>query len=880
MPYTYELNPDRKFSSAATYTLEELRQLTTVRLREICQTEKLAIGAAYRLDREYLISMILKYRGANLNIIINSYSELRYEAVKARFKQNLNFENSDIQLPTRITFYKNADTLITDNYLIDGNGIFEGNALLFDDKRRVCGILNVAESNGKHYLTRASGLLDDLPEAEYKNYSIGFLDPAGSKYLYNYYYETQRLRPTSLHCRLKTVSELIITTIGTADTPLVIDFGSSNSAAGAYMDTHGLHDYNSLKSGVEINEISYVTFPDYKSIEGCETVPTVISVADCGDPNNIVYRFGYDALRDARKNSYANSISVFSGLKKWINNYKKVEEVSDEIGKTAFVSRKDILRAYFKFIINAARQQHKRDYVKLHITSPVKQKQQYIEMYKDLLPEYEIADSTALDEGVAVLYSSISNQIERKRFDDGEEYRALIIDCGGGTTDLTSCDYYIEDNNITYKLRLTTTYANGEQNFGGNNITYRIFQYIKILFADFYAKNELKRVNDIFGAGLSDVYRRVDAEDGHAKLYAPLEEMYAQRESLIPTRYYDFRNSPAEEYMKVKSNFYFLWNLAEKIKIDFFQTISVNQTSFHERGLKHDVNDSKIIAEESWTLHVYKKARAHEIARNIVSEWMDLTPVFDPPGVVITKEEITALIKADIYHIIKKFIEPMYFDGQLSGFNFIKLTGQTCKIDIFRDALKEFIPGRVIESSKKEKTVRDYKLICLDGALKYQNAQKIGLIAPEIKNAAPITPYKLIAFTHSGTETTLIERSERLTKTYGYASRNIDTESVKMTLLDADGKRVHEYILRTNARDFTPTTYEELTREYSEKIYQDDIDNIIDNEIKIFTFAFEDKWGFYALPIARRDGTLYVGQRQYLPFENDEWEINFFDGRK
>ena len=35
-----------------------------------------------------------------------------------------------------------------------------------------------------------------------------------------------------------------------------------------------------------------------------------------------------------------------------------------------------------------------------------------------------------------------------------EEYKALVIDCGGGTTDLTSCIYDIEDNKITYQLDL------------------------------------------------------------------------------------------------------------------------------------------------------------------------------------------------------------------------------------------------------------------------------------------------------------------------------------------------------------------------------------------------------------------------------------------
>jgi hypothetical protein len=54
----------------------------------------------------------------------------------------------------------------------------------------------------------------------------------------------------------------------------------------------------------------------------------------------------------------------------------------------------------------------------------------------------------------------------------------------------------------------------------------------------------------------------------------------------------------------------------------------------------------------------------------------------------------------------------------------------------------------------------------------------------------------------------------------------------------------------------------------------------MDKHLKVFTFSFEDRWGFYVLPIARRGGVLMAGERSYHPFENDEWEMNFFDGRK
>ena len=885
MSYTYQLNPHEKPLNA-TYTKEELEELTTLQLREICSKEKLVIGVAYKLDRPYIIDTILKYRGAKLFTFITDFIPDSFEKVLDKCSNYLDFSNSaymNLQAPTRITLYKKVATTIDDNYIVKGDNLYEGNVLLLDDKRQICAILNMRKAGGNYYLTCNNKLFSSsLSEALYKNYSLGFLDEKGSKYLYNFYYEGN-VQPARLSCYIKPIAELLVMDTQTANTSLVIDFGTSNSAAGTYLDEHYIDiqvKADLEKNGIKLNQINKVKFINTmnREPEQTEILPTVISIRSCADSENISYRFGYDALKNARRHNYSNPASVFYGVKMWINNYNKTEEIADEEGNIASVSRKDIIKAYFEYIISASEQQYKCQFKSLHITSPVKQKQQFLEMYKEILPEYEIIVESALDEGIAVLYNSISNQIENRKFQDYDEYQALIIDCGGGTTDLTSCTYYIEDDQITYKLNLTTTYANGETNFGGNNITYRIFQYLKILFARSYNNQPTVNIESIFEADLLDIYRYVD-DNGHKKAYEKLESLYTECEAIIPTQFTNYRNSPSEDYMKIKSNFYFLWNLAEKVKIDFYQSVGISQTSFHKNGLKKDINDKKILAEESWRLNIVEDSKRHNLNRNETSIRKALTLKTEFPDVVITKEEITLLIKADIYHIVKKFIEPIFEREELDQFNFIKLTGQTCKIDIFRDALKEFIPGRVIESSKKEKTVQDFKLTCLEGAVKYQNSQKIGLIAPTITNEAPITPYKLIAYTHSGVETIMISSLEQITKSYGFVSRTIGTENAELILKDGEDKILHKYPLVTKISGFRPTNYEETTAEFT-KILQDDIDNILDDEIKIFTFAFEDKWGFYVLPIARKEGQLLVGERKYYPFENDEWEMNFFDGRK
>ncbi len=75
-----------------------------------------------------------------------------------------------------------------------------------------------------------------------------------------------------------------------------------------------------------------------------------------------------------------------------------------------------------------------------------------------------------LDEGVAVLYNSISELISERRFHNGGELQALIIDCGGGTTDLSSSRFTIFDQRIAYRIRIATAYENGDTDFGGNNL--------------------------------------------------------------------------------------------------------------------------------------------------------------------------------------------------------------------------------------------------------------------------------------------------------------------------------------------------------------------------------------------------------------------------
>lgn len=293
-------------------------------------------------------------------------------------------------------------------------------------------------------------------------------------------------------------------------------------------------------------------------------LPTMVCVADCSDADNVVYHFGYEAQKDTQIKYYDESFSIFYEIKRWVNSYHNKQEIIDKEGNTALVERRQIIREYLLYVIQCAQQRFKCRFKHLHLTSPVKLKQQYNQMFKELLYEYEIDDTHMLDEGTAVIYNTIHNLIEKQRYYDGEEIAALIIDCGGGTTDLSSCNFVIENDSISYKVAIETTYENGDTNFGGNNITYRIMQYIKIMFAKHYSEGGQVRIDDLMEVASEDIFRFVD-EFGRDAVYEKLERAYEEAEAIIPIKFKNYENHTRDEYFMVKNNFYFLYTTVASV---------------------------------------------------------------------------------------------------------------------------------------------------------------------------------------------------------------------------------------------------------------------------------------------------------------------------
>ncbi|MUG44343.1 molecular chaperone [Paenibacillus woosongensis] len=861
------------------YTHDELTEMTTFQLRNICYRERLVEGLSHRLDREEMIRVILKYLGADEEMFIGPYCEGGFERVKTVMRKYMQASlqgDGGISVPARIVIYPEIAIDKSDGYKVKAPAMFaESNVLLVNDRMELCGILNLRKEEGEagsFYLAADSSM--EWQRTSNRQYSLLFLRKRDSEYIYKAYYQSQALPPIQIQYYKIPLADLDIRELQATDAVLAIDFGTSNTTAGAFLYNGYAQSPSSLdvlNGHIRSNEVNFVKFPDptYRKLEWSEALPTAVSVADCSDPAAVKYQFGHEALLNIRRSSYSSRASVFQGLKRWVNNYDKPIEVMDSEGNTATVLRQDIIQAYLKHVIQMAEHQFKCKFKNLHFTSPVKMKAPFLQMFSAILPDYRIEKEEALDEGMAVLYNTIADGLERNLFIEGEEYKALVIDCGGGTTDLSSCRFRVEDGHMSYRIAMDATYENGDTHFGGNNITYRIMQFMKIVFADYYTggRRRVTDIDDLIDIPANDLFREVDA-NGVEAVYAELERRYQEAEAVIPTAYAMYENRSRDEYYRVRGNFYFLWEIAEEMKQQFFRKTGILRNRFDAEADGSRDNDLQITTMERWFLSVSRSG--------------ELKDEYEIPDVVFNIKEITQLIKGDIYEVLRKFLDGFYQDGVLGEYSIIKLTGQSCRIEVFREALKEFVPGRSIEFRQKpaEGRVPELKLACLRGAIRYLNARKAGVIETSITNHAAVIPYSVSAYTHDRRELELISSLERTNRVLGFISRPYHTQEIEFLLRGADGGLRHSYVYHNRTKDYQSVKYEDIQAVYGDKIPQDDTDSIVNGETKYFVFADDNHWGFYVLPIARQNEGLLLGRKELFPFESDRSELDFFDGTK
>lgn len=869
--YSYTLNRGAIPKEALRYySREELELMTTYQLREICRQERLINGIHAPLDKDVLIRQILRFRGREDRLFITKPVEggwERLEGLLSSARLNLTHTNT-LQGCAKITAYNGISIEYFDHFTIGYlPELADTNALLVSGGE-LCAIFNLRAYGGspdRLFITKAAGL--DCRESRIRDYTLYCMDRAQSDLLYRLYLEETAIVPEHLRFHAVPVLNFEVRPLLESRMPLAIDFGSSNTTAGIYLDNayfEGLKG-DPITQILKRDQINYVPYLDAEHGDA-ETLilPTVAAVTGI-DSGEIRYAFGHEANRLFHLSYIDEGFCVFYDLKRWVGDADREEELVDRRGHRVFTPRKDIIKAFLEYVIGCARQRFKCNFSSLHISAPVKQKPLFIQLFQEILPEYQLESGNMLDEGVAVLYNTISELIEDKRFQDGRLYQALIIDCGGGTTDLSSCRFRISDRRVAYQIDIATAYENGNTDFGGNNLTYRLLQLLKLTLARQLGGEELPDPAALIRAFDVDVFRAVD-RDGVDAVYAALDGAYGQAEQILPTRFRDYEHSSRADYYAVKNNFYFLFEIAERVKKAFYSHANILRMAVSSLPLRETATECLLV--DRWKLSYREDGRIQTLK--------------DIPTAYVNSYELNLLLRADIYGIVRQFLEGPYETDGLQDYSILRLTGQSCRIDIFREALKEFIPGKIIESSRRQGAgdqLHELKLICLNGAIQYLKDCRFGYADVRITHDQAAFPYVITAFTHTNEEKTLIHSLDRQ-KIRGFISRNMADLTLKLYLKDLEGRQRYVYNCSCDPDRFTDRQPEDIVARYGGEIRQDDLDDIVDRELKFFVLADAGRWGFTVVPVLREKGQLRLGPDQFFRFETEGWVTNFFDGTK
>ena len=828
--YTYTLNPGREEEEQHTYRQSELEKMTTFHLREICRKERLVVSSAKNEDKDGLIRLIMRFRGQKEYRHIKEFCEGGLERVQAFLDdQEIRFlEEPEVNIPGTLTIFQDTEMNELDGYQVKSDEkLCCGNLLLVDEALRVYTCFYIEEAEDAAYLFKGKGM--PIGQLDKHQYSVLYF-PNGtvSEYLYDCYYGNHASVPGHTEAVRIPLLDVVERQIPQADLPLVIDFGSSNTTMGICLED----------GSVQI-----------ATARGKTIIPSIIGVREKAG-GETEFLFGCDAQEMIRQNYRDEDAAVFYDIKRWISDADRVESVILKSGYKYQFPRKDMLRAYLDHLLEMARQQFKCSFTNIQLLAPIRQKEKFRRLFKELLPEYTV--NCELDEGMAVLFHSIHSMIRAKGYEERRWYHALVIDCGGGTTDLTSGRFCIENNRVSYIIDLETRYENGDTNLGGNNLTYRIFQLLKLRLAEelgFLAKEPLS-----IGS----------AEEGKAA-YEELEKRFFLAEKWLPTRFKEYEGRSREHYFFVKNNYYYLFELAEQIKKMFFQA-----GFCYELKISTDKGDDIFL--DKWKLSVCGEGRDGDTARQFEN-------ISRRAEICLYLHEIEELLRPEIYGLMERFLDTKFEKGQLGEYEMIKLTGQSCKSRLFLEALKQYVPGKRIQGIRRDEAGTELKMCCLEGALAYFMNCKLGYMKVNEHYRVGSLPYEIMAYTHENKEKILI-KSLDAEDHIGYISRFHIGNQLDLYLNDEQGKRLRTYYFAYDTANFEKTTQKEIDEAYEGTVIQEETDVIVEGEMKFFVWISRERWGFVVLPVLRDREILYKGEETFFDFEDDTWELNFFDGRK
>ena len=825
-PLSYKIykQGESKLKEKNSYLYADLIEMNNYQLREIAQKEQLVKNAVYDLSREELIRLIMRFRGKAGVSLITKFSETGIEGINKMFEVfgKPLLGEARLVFPARINVYEDLAVDYFDRYYVSGEiPPEEGNILLVDEYDSICGIFNLKKAiNGIYYLAKSQEM--KIISSKSRKYSLLYFAGNSSEAIYRAYYgmDIDVVHHNRVTCEQIALLEFKELQRNVSLAPLVIDFGGSNTIAGTILDnkTH-----------------QFVKYINIDTIEETYIIPSSIGVKNI-ENDKLEYSFGYENSEIFSKNYLDKDNAIFLNIKEWISDIDKKEQISNSEGFLVEISRKEMLLEYFEYLVTQARTQFKTDFSNIVLIVPMRLEYKYKKVFDEILAKYI---PKYISEAKAALFNSVKKLMESNAYKEGYEYSSLIFDCGGTNTYASSNKFAIESNRVSYKIKTNILCEKTECEFGGNNLTYHILKLLQL------------------------------------KLTGTTN--YEEAEKCLPTHYGNINNSGAEYYFKVKRNYYYLWEVAEKIKSKFsvenrLQTLILNSSTVSNNLTTKEYKNLGLDSKCEYTKYE-REVKLH------IDKWklyFSSSKIETVLSCVIYRDEIKDTLFEYVDKMVQTVFEDKYINQELMKYNIVNILGQSTVSNLFYEAIKEYLPGRKIQNLAQNKNTKALKSGVIEGTLFYLENIKNGNIEVLEEKAETLIPYELYTYTHDEIKM-ILSKSYSKKNEVGMISRYMDCEYIDIHMKNSHGKELKTYRYE-NTGELREVQYEQIKEIYPKEIIQDEVDNLLDRETKFFIWCSAVEWGFYIIPIIRMDSILYTREVKFFEFEDGSWEKNFFDG--
>ena len=235
MSYRYRLFKNGRENGVRRYTLDELRDMGTFMLRDICVREKIMTRSAgidpKRLDREALIELLFRYRGRESEELADGFwdesvgivRDLSAKAVMAAEK---------LEMPSKIEIKKDVPMLEAEDVLIRHG--FSGEYFVGAVLDEAGEVLAVFEVQGMRMTLSPKRMARSLTVGIYQDLKVLLFDaPSSLKVLQAYNSQKCSMdKVRSVTGAMARLPVLSIVEVKQSQEPLVIDFGADRKSVG------------------------------------------------------------------------------------------------------------------------------------------------------------------------------------------------------------------------------------------------------------------------------------------------------------------------------------------------------------------------------------------------------------------------------------------------------------------------------------------------------------------------------------------------------------------------------------------------------------------------------------------------------------------------